>query len=305
MRVAVLGLGLIGGSLVRRLAPQHDVRGYDVDVETRRQARDSGLRTADDLASAVAGRELIVLAVPLDALSTVVGQVASLLPPDAVLTDVGSVKQPVYAAVRGAGLAGRFVGGHPMAGTEFVGFAASDPGLYDGAAWVLCVEPDTVLSLWLRVARLLAGCGVRVVPATAAEHDDAVARISQLPHLLAAALATVAGAGGPLALTLAAGSFRDGTRVAGTPQGLPTAMVRSNGPAVDVAVAAAIELLRGDRDALLASGHDVRRGWPLPAGDPATLDAGEAGLADRLLRVGRLGGWLSIAEPDSLSVHLP
>jgi len=202
-------------------------------------------------------------------------------------------------------LADRFVGGHPMAGTEFAGFAVSDPDLFDRAAWVLCVEPDTVLSQWLRVARMLTGCGVRVVPATAAEHDDAVARISHLPHLLAAALATVAGAGGPLALTLAAGSFRDGTRVAGTPQALPAAMVRGNGPAVDDAVAATIELLRGDREALLAAGHDVRRQWPTAAGVLSALDAGEPGLAERLLRIGRLGGWLSGDEPDRLSVHLP
>src|SRR5215212_9763100 len=119
----------------------------------------------------------------------------------------------------------RFVGGHPMCGTERSGHAAVDPGLFSGARWALCLEPDTELPRWLRVAEVALAVGAEVVPLTAAEHDDAVAAISHVPHLLAAALAAAAADAGPLPLALAAGSFRDGTRVIGSDPAFVTAMV--------------------------------------------------------------------------------
>nr|BFE67198.1 hypothetical protein GCM10020092_004990 [Actinoplanes digitatis] len=194
MNVAVIGLGLIGGSLLRALAADgHRVTGYDAGAETREaaraQARSSGStdawRVADSIAEAVADTEVAVLAVPLPAIP---GVLASLGGYPGLITDVTSVKGPVRNLIGDR----RFVGGHPMAGKESSGFAAGDPRLFDGCAWVLCLEPgDTDPADWLALARLFTRLGARVVPVTAAEHDRAVAGISHVPHLLAAALSGV------------------------------------------------------------------------------------------------------------------
>ncbi len=312
-RIAVLGLGLIGGSLSLRLASAYDVVGYDVvgydaDGATRELARSAGLIIADDLPGAIDGASVVVVAVPLPALSAVVAQAAGLLSPDAVVTDVGSVKGPVYADVRAAGPMARFVGGHPMAGTERSGFAAGDPGLFDGAAWVLCLEPDTELSAWLRVARVLTAIDARVVPSTAADHDAAVARVSHVPHLLAAALAATVAEAGPLALTLAAGSFRDGTRVAATAPALPTAMCRANRDAVAGALAETIHRLRAAEDdptALLAAGHRGRLAYDTRQVGPAEIQLADPGIITRLLDLGRRGGWVERIGSRTLQVVVP
>ncbi len=305
-RIAVVGLGLIGGSLLRRLAVAHDAIGYDADPDSRVLARTAGLHVADDVASAAEGADLVVLAVPMQALSTVVAQLDPLLGGVTVLTDVGSVKTPSYGVLRSAGLGHRFVGGHPMAGTELSGFAASDAALFDGAAWVLCIEPDTDLAAWLLVASVLTGLGARVVPATAAEHDSAVARISHLPHLLAAALATTAAETGPLALTLAAGSFRDGTRVAATRPDLTAQMCVANQGPLDAAVKEFVRRFTGGLD-VLTTGHIARTRWQAVAGTPTQrqLTIDDAGLAGELIALGRAGGWVVSVGETRLHLAVP
>lgn len=300
-RIAVVGLGLIGGSLARRLAVSHDVIGYDADPTGRGLARAAGLTVRDELAETLRDASVVFVAVPLSDLSTVVSQALSA---GAVVSDVGSVKTPLYAAVRSAGHAGRFVGGHPMAGSERSGFGASDPGLYDGAAWVLCLEPDSHVDTWLRVARLVTGIGARVVPSAAADHDAAVAAVSHVPHLLAAALAATVVDAGPLALTLAAGSFRDGTRVAATAPELPTAMCRLNRAAVASALAEMTQRLSADPGPLIQAGHRARLAWEHRSSAPADIPVG-AGLQDRLLDLGRAGGWVARVGEDTLSVVVP
>ena len=119
----------------------------------------------------------------------------------------------------GAGVGGRFVGGHPMCGTERSGHAAVDPALFSGARWALCLEPGTELPRWLRVAEVALAVGAEVVPVTAAEHDDAVAAISHVPTCWPPRSPPPPAEAGPLALALAAGSFRDGTRVIGSDPG--------------------------------------------------------------------------------------
>ncbi|MGI8693244.1 MAG: prephenate dehydrogenase [Geodermatophilaceae bacterium] len=307
-RIAVVGLGLIGGSLSLRLSGSNDVVGYDADPGTRDLARAAGIAVTDGLAAAVDGASVVFVAVPLSALSTVVGQVTAAATEGAVVTDVGSVKSPLYAALRAARLGVRYVGGHPMAGTERSGFAASDPGLYDGAAWVLCLEPDTDLSAWLRLATILTGIGARVVPSTAADHDAAVARVSHVPHLLAAALAAAAAEAGALSLTLAAGSFRDGTRVAATAPELPTAMCRANHDAVSTALGDVVGRLMTAQDdfgPLIANGHAARLAWYNRQARPAEIPIGGHMLPDRLLDLGRHGGWLEQVGPETLSTMTP
>ena len=313
-RIAVLGLGLIGGSLARRLAVRHEVACYDRDPTARRAAAAAGLRTAGTLPAAVAGRDLILVAVPVPALPAVLAEVAAAADPGTIVSDVASVKGPALAAWRSAAqrkadgtndekpAAGRvrYVGGHPMAGSELSGFAAADPELFAGAAWVLCLEEDTDLAGWLRLAQLVTGIGGRVVPCTAAGHDAAVARISGLPHLLALTLAQVGAAAGPLALSLAAGSFRDGTRVAGTRAELTAALADGNREQVTAALDEAVGVLAAMRarmlagESLLPAAEEGRAGYRrwTQQRDPGTewvLHAADPDLARQLLALGAAG----------------
>jgi prephenate dehydrogenase len=252
--VGVVGLGQLGGSLAAALvAAGRDVTGWDVDPEARAAAADRGVAIGTEMTG------VVVLAVPLPAMPTALSRLA--VDPAATVTDVGSVKLPVLQTI-GAAFGSRFVGGHPMCGTERSGHAATDPDLFRGARWAVCLEPDTDLTRWLRVAEVALAAGAEVVPATAAEHDDAVAAVSHVPHLLAAALAAAAAQAGPLALALAAGSFRDGTRVAGSDPALVAAMVEGNaGPAAG-ALARVQEQLARPWPELVAAGHAVRAAVP-------------------------------------------
>jgi prephenate dehydrogenase len=209
------------------------------------------------------------------------------------------VKAPVLASL-GAAHGRRFVGGHPMCGTERSGHAATDPALFTGARWALCVEPDTELPRWLRVAEVALAVGAEVVPVSAAEHDDAVAAISHVPHLLAAALAAAAADAGPLALALAAGSFRSGTRVVGSDPAFVTAMVEGNAGPTTAALARVRTQLERPWPELVATGHAVvtapagRRAVRVPLERAALLALGRAGGAV----TGRLAAFLEGWVPD-------
>lgn len=310
--VAVLGLGLIGGSLLRRLTDLGTrVTGYDADPATRAAA---GL--ADSVAAAVAGAEVVVLAVPLPAAGPVLDELHA-AGYTGLLTDVTSVKGPPRELAAKHCPGARWLGGHPMAGREASGFAASDPALFDGCAWVLCLEPETALDDWLRLAALVTGLGARAVPATADDHDAAVARISHAPHVVAAALATTAaeGAAGPLALALGAGSFRDGTRVAATRPALTAAMCGGNAAALRTSLDALLAQLAEARRLLddpdpvtalegwFAPGHALRAAWPAGPGAAETLPA----RPEELLALGRAGGWVTGVADDGQTVtaHRP
>lgn len=219
MRVAVLGLGLIGGSVALALAEAgHDVLGFDTDPATREAAAAHFPVTADPVE--LQATDLAVVAAPYRHLAAVATETLRGYP--GLVTDVSSVKaEPARLFAQH-----RFVGGHPMAGKETAGFASAEPGLFQGRKWVLCLEADTELGDWTALAGLWTSIGAHVVPATAADHDRAAARISHLEHLVAAALVRVADE--PLSRTLAAGSFRDGTRVAASPTALFTGMVAGN-----------------------------------------------------------------------------
>ncbi|MCO8274567.1 prephenate dehydrogenase/arogenate dehydrogenase family protein [Actinoplanes sp. TRM 88003] len=300
MDIAVIGLGLIGGSLLRALAAQgHQVTGYDADPTTRDEAKSAGYTVTPSMTT---GTDLTILAVPLPALPAVFAELA---PHPGLITDVTSVKGPVRALAPP-----RFVGGHPMAGKETSGFAATDPALFNGCAWVLTFETgQTDLSDWLTLAALYTALGARVVPLTSAEHDRVVAQISHVPHLFAAALAGQLRANPPAA-TLAAGSFRDGTRVAATRAELIAAMCGGNATAV-----------REELDHLLAELHDLRarldapdpvaalvpalrpavelrRAWPPNPGSRVELPADPAVLLD----LGRSGGWVTDVAADRTKV---
>ncbi|MFI5839378.1 prephenate dehydrogenase [Catenuloplanes sp. NPDC051500] len=321
MRVAVIGMGLIGGSVLRALAAAgHKVTGFDSDPATRGTARtasaEAPLRArwqiAPSVSAAVADAELCIVAVPLTALGTVLDELTG-RGFGGLITDVTSVKVPVLELAEqylgGSQRLAGFVGGHPMAGRETSGFTAADPRLFDGCAWVLGLEPGrTMLGDWLDLADLVTGLGARAVPATAADHDRAVAAISHVPHLVASAVAEQAA--GPLAAALGAGSFRDGTRVAATRSELVAAMCGGNAEAVRPVLDAVIASLTAARDALdardpiaalgpwLTPGHDVRSAWPPVPGEPLPMRP----TVPALLDLGRAGGWITSVSKDRTTV---
>lgn len=267
----MVGTGLIGGSLLRAAEKAgRPVWGTSASEATAAEARADGFDVTVDteaaLRRAAEADALVVLAVPLTVLPSVLRRVDEVAP-TVRLTDAVSVKVAVADAVAQHAPRARFVGGHPMAGTSESGWAAGQAGLFVDAAWVVAADDGLDLDVWRDVAELAWACGARVVPAAADEHDLAVARISHLPHLLAAVLAAVGATGDDdLTLALAAGSFADGTRVAGTRPELVLAMCEGNRDALLAAVDDALGRLGAMRGALASTG-----------GLTATVTAGHAG----------------------------
>ena len=213
----MVGLGLIGGSVARAASRAGmDVRAWTPSGRGPRDAVDHGIQAATSLRDAVAGADLVVLAAPPIASLALVDDLGSTgaLPREAVVTDVVSTKVAIVERARDAGL--RFVGGHPLAGRETSGYGAADPDLFRDRPWVIVPPEPADDDAEARVATLVAACGARVVRMTAADHDHAVATISHLPLLLAAALAESAAADTdwPAARALAAGGWASMTRLA-------------------------------------------------------------------------------------------
>jgi prephenate dehydrogenase len=288
--VSVVGLGQLGGSLAAALlATGREVSGWDVDPVARQAAQGRGVRITQHLAG------IVVLGVPLPAMAEALDGLD--VDPRATVTDLGSVKVPVVAEL-GARFGDRYVGGHPMCGTERSGPDAVDPELFRGARWALCLESGTDLARWLRVAEVALDVGAEVVPVTAPEHDDAVAAVSHVPHLLAAALAAAAGEAGNLALGLGAGSFRDGTRVIASDPGFVTAMVTGNGGPTSVALDRVRRQLDRPWADLVAAGHAVRTFAPgrrtvrVPLDRSALLALGRAGGAVNRRLAAFVEGWV-------------
>jgi prephenate dehydrogenase len=308
-RVAVLGLGLIGGSLVH--AMRHSglhVVGYDIDRQTAAAASASGFPVATTDAGAVRGADLVVLAMPLPQVADALRSLAPHLEPGAVLTDVGTLKEPVLSAIRELAPRATFVGGHPLAGTEESGWGATDPLLFRDAPWTLTIEPDTDLDAWLRMAELVCDLGAKPVPTTADAQDAAVARVIGLPHVLAEALALTGLAGGPLGLSLAAGSYMSGSRVARTRPDLVASWCDGN-PALVTALDDVIVRLVSARDdlaaersvgALAVAGHDARINWEHRRFEPVELSAEFA----QLRAHGADGGWITAVLRDADGVRL-
>lgn len=299
--VCVIGLGLIGGSLLRALHDAgHTSYGYNRSAAGADAATAAGYRASVDLPAtlrrAADDDALLVLATPVTTIAELLPTIAELAP-NCLLTDVISVKQPVAEAVAQHAPALAYVGGHPMAGTSESGWAATDPTLFRGAMWMVTTTDDTDAGDWLRVASLARSVGSLVVPAAPDAHDRAVAAISHLPHLTAATTAAVGAGESNLALRLAAGSFRDGTRVAGTAPALQRAMLEANGIALLNVLSEAIDRLIAVRDELrdhgtveilVDDGHRARRAYDAIAGvapEPITdVTIGAPGWASELRR---------------------
>ena len=260
-RVGIVGLGLIGGSLGLDLqADGWDVQGLVHRSATAERAKERGL--VSDVSTDPAcldGCDLVILALPIPLLLHPEPSLLEALPAEAVITDVGSVKQPVLEAWRGRHP--RFVASHPMAGTALAGVEAGIKGLFRGRPWIATPEPKTDPSALAMVQSLALSLGSHWLTAAAAQHDQAVALISHMPVLVSAALLRAVGDERDpeirrLALVLASSGFADTTRVGGGNPDLGVAMASTNREALLRSLAAYRWSLEQLEDAVL------QENWP-------------------------------------------
>jgi prephenate dehydrogenase len=253
MRIAVLGVGLIGGSigLAARERLSADVAGFDRSEDALRAAVERGAidRAAGSAAEALDGAEVAFVAVPVGVLQEVVDQALAASPEDCVVTDVGSTKRAVVEACADP----RFVGGHPLAGAESSGIEHARADLFEGASWYLTPTATTSGVLYERLHRVLHAIGAWPAAIDPLTHDTVLATVSHLPHVLANVL--VSQAAGTLAspeepLPATGPSFRDATRVAGASSEIWTDIYLSNADALAEQIDRAIRQLGEVRAAL-------------------------------------------------------
>jgi prephenate dehydrogenase len=283
MHIAFLGFGLIAGSIARavrttRALDGWTMAGWSPSGAGPEQAKADGVLNvvATSPNTVILGADIVVLAAPatecLALIDRLAGPWRSALPADAVVTDVASTKATIVAHADAAGLP--FVGGHPMAGLDSAGYGASVADLFVGRPWVVVPGSSARPQDVQRVEALADACRAVAVRLDGAQHDRAVAGISHLPLVVAAALAeAVAGRGSDwsTAATLAAGGWRDTTRVARGDPAMGAAILATNA----AAVAARLRDLRGVLDEWIT----VLDGTPEP---DAPDGADEVALRERL-----------------------
>lgn len=245
--VAILGLGLIGGSAgmaLRRRSPAVAVIGWDRSLDACARAQERGAidRTAAQAAQAAQEAEIVLLAVPVQSVIPLLEEIVPHLRPGAVVTDAGSAKSRIVQQATQI-YGGRFIGGHPMAGAVESGIGAASPDLFEGAPWILTPTPQTDEEATAAVSSLVERIGAVPRYCDPATHDRWVAALSHLPHLLAYGLAQTAFLQvSEEGRACAAGSFRDGARVAKSSPAFWT------------------EIMLDNRDALLSS-LEMVQGW--------------------------------------------
>jgi prephenate dehydrogenase len=268
-RIAVIGLGLLGGSLAwaarRRGAARHVIGATRSASARDRALRQGAVDAVAELDEAVRGAELIVLATPITAMPGLLRRMAPALAEGAVVTDVGSVKGPLAELLPGLLPAGvRYVGSHPMAGSHERGMESADPELFEGAPCVVCAPGgDTDAE---RVAAFFRALGCRVVRREPERHDAEVAWMSHVPHALAFAFASALAGAPPGAREVAGPGFRDFTRIAHSDPELWADIFHAN----HKALAAPLQAVRASLDALAGA-----------------IEAGDAEAVLRLLEAAR------------------
>ena len=284
--VAIVGVGLMGGSLGLALGAAREVVGVDPDPEALRVALALGAvdRAAGSLEEAAEGAEAVVLAAPVPALEGLVRRALAAAPEGCLVTDLGSAKAALLGALSPVERE-RFIGGHPVCGAERTGVAFARGDLFRGATWFLTPGAEARPELFQRLHGLVGAVGARPVAIDARAHDRLMALVSHLPHVLAGALVNQAAATAPEgreALRSAGPSFGDLTRVAGSNPPMWADILLANREAVLEALGAysatlgdvAAALRAGDRDWLLgfigdAAGARARLRAPRTPGPPS------------------------------------
>ena len=252
-RAAVVGLGLIGGSAALAL----QARGYDRDAGARLRARERGIDTAESLAEAVRGSDVVLLAVSTGETSALLREAAAAAP-DALITDAASLKRPIAAAAAELPASARFVAGHPMAGSLIPGLAGARADLFRNRPWLVVPTERSDVHSIAAVQDLVRGMGARPAVVDAERHDALMTWVSHLPLAVASALARAVASGADTELDRVAGpGLLDTTRVADTPASLALELALSDAEAL----AAAVDAVRTELDEIAKSlrRHDAAK----------------------------------------------
>jgi prephenate dehydrogenase len=244
VRVAVAGLGLIGGSA----ALAFGARGYDRDPAARARARERGIDAAESLAEAARDAEVLLLAVPTAETPALLAQAAAAAP-GAILTDSASLKRPIAAAVAALPNAARFVGGHPMAGSRVPGLSGARSDLFQDRPWLIVPTDRSDLPAVAAVQELVRSIGALPAVVDPERHDALMTWVSHLPHAVATALARAVSSGAGTGFGRVAGpGLLDAMRTADRPPALALELALAD----PEALAAAIEAVRAEL-------HDLSR----------------------------------------------
>lgn len=268
LKVGIIGLGLIGGSLAAALSKyasdECEIVGFNRTEASADEALAAGYidAKASTPAEAARGADIVMVATPVSVIPKIVSEIAGFLSKGAIVTDVGSTKAGIVEEVEALLPPGvHFIGGHPMAGSEREGIKAANPDLFKGAYYLLTPTPSTDMKAYRKLHALLAKTGANILAIDPYRHDEAVAMISHLPHLVAAALMNIAASEtkeNENLLMLTAGGFRDTTRIAAGSVGMWVDICLENAKAIS----RSIELFQEELSKYLSA---------LEAGDAGSL----------------------------------
>ncbi|MEI8340458.1 MAG: prephenate dehydrogenase/arogenate dehydrogenase family protein [Verrucomicrobiota bacterium] len=262
-KIAILGPGLLGGSIalaLRRKCPDARIAVWARREEAVEEVRAAGIAdlASTDLASVVKDAGLVIFCVPIGAMTSLAEKIAPLLAPGTLLTDVGSVKVPVVESL--APLFKQqthFVGSHPMAGSEQTGLAAASAGLFDDAVCIITPDAASDAKAVEAIGQFWTLLGCRISSLSPAAHDEVIALVSHLPHLIAATIVNLVCSQNPNSLNFCGNGFRDTTRVASGSAEMWSEILQSNRESLKKSVEAMIEKLREVLE-LLDSGDETR-----------------------------------------------
>jgi prephenate dehydrogenase len=274
LKIAVLGVGLIGGSVglaTRRRLSAH-VSGWDPDPENLERAVALGAldRAADSVAEAAADAELIFCAAPVRALAALVAEALEASDPECVVTDVGSTKRALVESLGAGEGSSRFIGGHPLAGAETSGVANARAEMLEGARWYLTPTPRSSGLAYDRLQRAITELGARPQAIDAEIHDRIMATVSHLPHVLANVLVGEAAAAlseESERLPEVGPSFRDTTRVAGANPAIWGDIFAANAEAVAAEIDAVVGRLEAAARLIRAGDAEGVSEWHRSAGE--------------------------------------
>lgn len=246
--VAIIGLGLIGGSLalaVKRRWPRSLVIGVDEKPVLETAMRMHATDVSGDSLVMAAEASLVVLAAPVRQNIAILQELPAFIPGRALVTDVGGTKAETVAAAEALPARLSFIGGHPLAGAARGGIEEARPELFDRRPWLLTPDAATDREALTTLRRFVEGVGAAPIELPAAEHDRMVAYLSHLPQLAVTALMHVVGESvGDTGLALAGRGLRDTTRLAASPPGIWQDIAATNREHVCDALDALIEVLR-------------------------------------------------------------
>ena len=255
MKYGFIGLGLIGGSIAKAIHEkiEHaEIIAYDINREATQQALAEGVITqvAAEIGFEFRECDYIFLCAPVQKNDENLLKIRSFLKPGAIVTDVGSVKTPIHEVIREAGLEGQFIGGHPMAGSERIGYAASKATILQNAYYILTATPKTPHRAVDAFRDLVSALGALPIDMTYEQHDYIVAGVSHLPHVIAASLVNLvkdSDSADGLMKMVAAGGFKDITRIASSSPVMWQQICLSNGENILKLLDAYIGSLQGIR----------------------------------------------------------